>query len=152
MKQQHMHVYEQQSSYESERPLSHSYFDEQEKINPQRYRGIFILNSALQLVLIFLSLMYSLMAVSNTAILIMNFLFINIFYFLLVSFISNKLTRGRKILYICLVFILSLVLLFCSIFLIIPGSMSGLLLLWSIIILISFAIYGFFKLIPPISI
>jgi hypothetical protein len=144
MKQQH--IYEQQSRYEHGESSSRPFSYEQEKIKTQRYRDTIILNVILQFVLIFLAVMYSLMTVKDIFSMFISYLLVNVFFFLSTSILSRKIIRSRKTLYICLIFVLSLISFFSSLILITAGASGGLILVWVVTILINWVCMYFFNL------
>ena len=85
---------------------------------------------------------------------LINALLINTFFFAALWFPQSWLRRTRKSLYACLLFVLTLLLVFLSLLVIQadPGGFGGLLGVWAIIAMLDTGLYWLLKLMPTISI
>src|SRR5258705_6724849 len=113
-----------------ETPFSR-YSYEQQKINTHKVKLLPALNIVFQLIIVLLSIWHYWHSIPETSpLLLINFILVNIFFFILnLITIRNQFTTIRKLLYSCLIFLSTLVLLYVSVIVSPVGNAVGILLL-----------------------
>ena len=150
------HNYRQSWEARSEETSFSTFSPRPEKINVRKGKGTFIFTGALQCILLAFSFYMSL-AISDVrteSTLLINTLFVNVSFFIVAWVNPHNQTTGRRILYSCLAFILTIVLLYSSTISISSdaGATGDLLLPWGIILLLDAVLYLLAKYLPSISI